>query len=113
MLDLAVRSVVSAAGSRDPDGHELTYHWWVYPEAGTYRGKPTLDDSNSPQVNVTLPPDATGEVHVILEVTDNGPTIVDQLSAGRHPRELTEHCSPTTYKDFPMPSVYYRADRVR
>ncbi|HUT94838.1 MAG TPA: nucleoside hydrolase-like domain-containing protein [Thermoguttaceae bacterium] len=63
---------LSGAGSNDPDGHELTYHWWVYPEAGTYRGKPTLDGANSPQVNVTLPPDATGEVHVILEVTDNG-----------------------------------------
>ena len=67
---------LSAAGSRDPDGHELTYQWWVYPEAGTYRGRPTLDGSNSPQGILSLSPDATGELHVILEVTDDGqPTL--------------------------------------
>jgi hypothetical protein len=26
---------LDAAGTRDPDGHELTYIWFVYPEAGT------------------------------------------------------------------------------
>jgi hypothetical protein len=63
---------LSAAGSRDPDGQELTYQWWIYPEAGTYQRMPALDGSNSPQVNVNLSPDATGEIHVVLEVTDNG-----------------------------------------
>lgn len=24
-----------AAGTRDPDGHQLQYRWWFYPEAGT------------------------------------------------------------------------------
>jgi hypothetical protein len=63
---------LSAAGSRDPDGQEVTYQWWIYPEAGTYQRMPALDGSNSPQVNVNLSPDATGEIHVVLEVTDNG-----------------------------------------
>jgi hypothetical protein len=63
---------LSGAGSRDPDSHELTYRWWIYPEAGTYRGTPAIDAPDSPQVNVSLPPGATGNLHVILEVTDNG-----------------------------------------
>lgn len=63
---------LSAAGSRDPDGHALTYRWWIYPEAGIYRGTPTIDAADSPQVNVRLLPEAAGDLHIILEVTDNG-----------------------------------------
>ena len=63
---------LSAAGSSDPDGNELTCCWWVYPEAGTYPEEPTMDNANSPQVKITFPPNATGDAHVILEVTDDG-----------------------------------------
>jgi hypothetical protein len=63
---------LDVAGSRDPDGHDLSYRWWVYPEAGTYRGKPAMAGADSPQAAVELPPGATGELHVILEVTDAG-----------------------------------------
>ena len=63
---------LSAARSRDPDGHELTYRWWIYPEAGNYGGKPALDDFSSSQGKLTLSPDATGDIHIILEVTDSG-----------------------------------------
>ena len=63
---------LSAAGSRDPDGNKLTYRWWVYPEAGTYPRKPTMDNVNSPQVKITFPRNAAGDVHVVLEVTDDG-----------------------------------------
>ncbi len=27
--------MLDAAGTRDPDGNALTYHWFFYPEAGT------------------------------------------------------------------------------
>ena len=57
---------------RDPDSDTLTYRWWVYVEAGTYDGKPTMTGADSPRVNVSLPPDATGDLHIILEVTDTG-----------------------------------------
>jgi hypothetical protein len=63
---------LSAPASHDPDNHVLTYQWWVYSEAGTYPGKPTLQRADSPEVAVSLPPKATGDVHLILEVTDNG-----------------------------------------
>ncbi len=63
---------LSAEGSRDPDGHELTYHWWIYSEAGTYPENPTIHNLRTPQVAVGLPPDATGDLHIVLEVTDNG-----------------------------------------
>jgi hypothetical protein len=63
---------LSAAGSGDPDGNELTYRWWIYREAGNYDGKPTIDAANSSQVNVNVPRGKTGDIHIILEVTDNG-----------------------------------------
>jgi len=63
---------LSAAGSRDPDGHELAYRWSIYPEAGSYRGKATIQSADSPEATVSLPPEGTGDLHVILEVTDNG-----------------------------------------
>ncbi len=33
---------LSAAGSSDPDGHRLRIRWWIYPEAGTFRGQARL-----------------------------------------------------------------------
>jgi hypothetical protein len=30
---------LTAAGSRDPDGDDLAFRWWVYSEAGSYRGE--------------------------------------------------------------------------
>jgi hypothetical protein len=64
---------LTAAGTSDPDGDRLTYRWYVYPEAGTYQGKATIEESSSPQATLTVPADAAGRtIHVLLEVTDNG-----------------------------------------
>ncbi|MGQ9918644.1 MAG: nucleoside hydrolase-like domain-containing protein [Bryobacteraceae bacterium] len=63
----------SAAGSSDPDGHALSFRWWIYPEAGTFRGKAALSKAEGPETVLSWEPGAKpGTVHVILEITDNG-----------------------------------------
>jgi len=82
---------LSAEGSKDPDGNQLSYHWFLYPEAGSASSQPVAvndvqgrrgeDNLQAPAV-LTLG-EATGshtEVkalragseHLILAVTDNG-----------------------------------------
>ncbi len=105
---IAVRASVGTAitldatGTRDPDGHAITYRWWFYPEAGTgVPGRPVVSASPEgaapPPATAASPPAARGErerprvrvegestpratvtplvagvAHVILEVTDAG-----------------------------------------
>lgn len=93
--------VLDAAGTRDPDGHALTYRWWFYPEAGAGipgvpvasgppPSMPPESSSGSPPAargvreapRVRIAADATaratvtplvpGLAHVLLEVTDAG-----------------------------------------
>jgi hypothetical protein len=64
---------LSAAGSSDPDGDELSFRWYVYPEPGTYRGKVKIDKATAKRATLRMPADAAGKtIHVILEVTDDG-----------------------------------------
>jgi len=64
---------LSAQGSSDPDGNALAYEWFVYPEAGTYRGKIGLANAAEPDVDVSVPEDAAGTtIHVLLAVRDQG-----------------------------------------
>jgi len=70
---VAAPVVLSAAGSSDPDGDELTYQWMHYPEVGTYAGAVKLDDTTGPTCTVHVPAEALGRtIHVILQVTDDG-----------------------------------------
>ncbi len=68
------QAVLSAAGSTDPDGNALSYDWFYYREAGDYNGNVTVTNSTSAQASVSVPsnlgPDQ--EIHVILQVRDNG-----------------------------------------
>jgi len=75
---------LSAEGSADPDGDALSYKWFYYHEAGTFpvhdsrSGQPVairnLDQQQAwfivPSRGVMSP--GTGEMHVILAVTDHG-----------------------------------------
>jgi len=57
----------------DPDGDALGFTWWVYREAGTYRGEVPVAGADSAEATVSVPKQAAGRtVHVILEVTDEG-----------------------------------------
>ena len=65
---------LSAQGTTDPDGDELTYHWWQYEEADSYDGKVEIQASDQQKASFTVPEDASkGQtIHVICEVTDDG-----------------------------------------
>lgn len=65
---------LSAIDSSDPDGDELTFRWWTYPEAGSYEGDDVvIEGANSPEASFRMPKGAEGEtLHVILEVVDDG-----------------------------------------
>ncbi|GAA0880390.1 DUF1593 domain-containing protein [Algoriphagus jejuensis] len=65
---------LSAAGSHDPDGDGLSYHWWQYRDPGSYKGEVSIQHPNEQDADLTVPKDAkTGQtIHVICEVTDNG-----------------------------------------
>ncbi len=63
-----------AAASRDPDGHPLSFHWWVYEEAGSFIGTLPLQIAGA-RVRVTGPAlagNAPSTAHLVLEVTDGG-----------------------------------------
>jgi hypothetical protein len=64
---------LSAEGTRDPDGHDLRFLWWVYPKVGTNRDSVTLDPPGSITTTLTAPRVADARsLHVILQVWDNG-----------------------------------------
>jgi hypothetical protein len=64
---------LTAAGSSDPDGDRISFHWFVYPEAGTYARDVPLSDATAETTALTVPANALGKtLHVVLAVTDGG-----------------------------------------
>ena len=64
---------LDASESKDPDGDNLTFKWWILPEAGTYTNDITISGSDSNRATVEVPSDSGGKsFHVICEVTDDG-----------------------------------------
>jgi hypothetical protein len=65
--------MLDASKSYDPENDELTFKWWIIPEAGSYEGEISIPNSDSKIVKFDLPKDFSGKtLHVICEVTDNG-----------------------------------------
>ena len=73
---------LSAIGSSDPDGDELTYHWFAYNEAGSYTterartGYPVvIENHDKAEATLQVPTKKNarpGDLHIILAVTDKG-----------------------------------------
>lgn len=65
---------LSAQGTHDPDGDKISYHWWQYEEADTYKGTVEIHNAEQQDASFTVPGNAgIGEtVHIICEVTDDG-----------------------------------------
>jgi hypothetical protein len=64
---------LSAAGSHDPDKQPLTFRWFTYPEAGTYRGSVELTTADREAMKFSAPPVTESQtIHILLEVRDNG-----------------------------------------
>lgn len=64
---------LSAKGTFDPDGDDLTFRWWQYSEADSYKDNIEIHDADKQNASFRVPGDAQkGEsIHVICEVTDH------------------------------------------
>lgn len=66
---------LSAAGSSDPDGDEISYRWFHYGEAGhrPYKGMIGIKNAYRANARFIMPElEAGQEVHIILEIKDGG-----------------------------------------
>ena len=68
---------LSAEGSNDPDGNAFETKWFVYREAGTYRGNVSLSESSGESTSFVAPKVKNEQtIHVILQLKDKGePTL--------------------------------------
>jgi hypothetical protein len=67
--------VLNAAGSIDPDGHQLKFNWIYYREVGTYEARHpvVITDFDKAVASIVVPDVEKPEtIHFIVEVTDNG-----------------------------------------
>jgi hypothetical protein len=65
---------LDAIGTTDPDGDNLSYLWFHYPEAGSYKALIEIDSAeNARGIYVRAPEVEKNETaHFILKVTDKG-----------------------------------------
>ncbi len=68
------QNFVLGAHATDPDSDSLSFYWFQYPEAGSYKGMLTIPVAeNMPRIDVVAPKvDKPETVHFILRVTDKG-----------------------------------------
>jgi hypothetical protein len=64
---------LDASASSDPDGGEITFHWYQYREAGSYAGELNLENPTAATQTLAVPADiGDKKIHLVLEVYDKG-----------------------------------------
>ena len=65
---------LNASGTTDPDGDNLSYLWFHYPEAGTYKKLINISGAENAHGAYVMAPDVEKKetAHFILKVTDKG-----------------------------------------
>lgn len=63
---------LDASDSYDPDDNILHFNWFHYNEADDSGGTIQINDSKSSEIEFTLPEPSNGEIHIVLELSDNG-----------------------------------------
>lgn len=66
--------VLDASGTTDPDGDNLSYLWFNYPEAGSYKKLIKIDSAENARGAYVIAPEVEKKetAHFILRVTDKG-----------------------------------------
>lgn len=74
---------LSAASSRDPDGDSIKTTWYLYLEAGSFRGEVMLGATEGDSTSFVAPAVSNPEtIHVILQIEDDGePALVSYRRA--------------------------------
>ncbi|MDZ7371238.1 MAG: DUF1593 domain-containing protein [candidate division KSB1 bacterium] len=91
------RILLDASRTYDPDGDSLQFHWWIYPEPGTYPTKIYPGRADGPILDFFVPADAAGKtIHWVLTVQDAGDPplytyrrVVLQVEPYQEPVDLT------------------------
>jgi hypothetical protein len=65
---------LDASGSYDPDGDSLSFLWFPYPEAGSFRGEIRIEGAENAHGAYAIAPkvEKAETIHIILKVTDKG-----------------------------------------
>ncbi len=64
---------LDASGSFDPDGDEISFHWFRYETADSYTGEFEISDHEDAVQKMVVPQDMNdSNIHIVLEVKDHG-----------------------------------------
>jgi hypothetical protein len=63
---------LDATSSSDPDDNKLTFKWWQYHEADSAEAEVAITGADAAKANFVVPNESGKQVHIILEVTDDG-----------------------------------------